>query len=97
LSLANFSRGTKRLSASPTRQAALAVFPRGKEGHSPQPSQKMAREKDKNFIHSSNSETTTFQTRSRLIKTIENTVIEPRCRQVGIGKLTQRSKRAFPR
>ena len=47
----------------------------------------MAREKDENVRHSTDSETTTSQTRSWLIKAIENTVIEPRCRQVVIRKL----------
>jgi len=49
MSLAVISRGPKLVSASPTRQAALTVFPQGKEGHSPHPSQQVAREKGKNI------------------------------------------------
>jgi len=47
MSLGVISRGPKLVSASPTRQAALTVFPRGKEGHSSHPSQQVAREKEK--------------------------------------------------
>ena len=85
MSLAVVSRGPKMVSASPTRQAVITVFPRGKEGHSPHPSQQVARKTK--TLDITNSETTTSQTRSWLIKAIENTVIEPRCRQLVIGKL----------
>jgi len=95
MSLAVISRGPKLVSASPTRQAALTVFPRGKEGHSPHPSQQVAREKDKT-LDSTNSETTISQTRSWLIKAIENTVIEPRCRQVVIGKVDTEKGESLP-
>jgi len=96
MSLVVISRGPKMVSVSPTRQAALTVSPRGKEGHSPHLSQQVARDKDKNIRHSTNSETTTSQARSWLIKAIENTVIEPRCRQVVIGKLDTEKGESLP-
>ena len=68
------------------------VFPRGKEGQPP--SQSTDGTKDKNI--STNSETTTSQTRSWLIKAIENTIIEPRCRQVVIGKLDTEKGESLP-
>jgi len=37
MSLAAISKGPKLFSASPTREAALTVFPRGIKGHSPIP------------------------------------------------------------
>jgi len=57
ISLAVISRGSKLVSASPTRQAALTVFPRGKEGHSPIPANRWYERKT--TLDSSNSETTT--------------------------------------
>jgi hypothetical protein len=41
MSLDVISRGPKLVSASPTQQAALNVFPRGKEGHSPIPANRL--------------------------------------------------------
>jgi hypothetical protein len=90
------SREPKLVIASPTRQATFTVFPRGKEGHSPHPSQLVAREKDKNVRRSSNNESTTSQTSYWLIKFIENTVIEPRCRQVVIEKLNTEKGKSLP-
>jgi hypothetical protein len=58
LSLAVVSKVLKNVSVSPSRQAALTVFPRDKKGYSPHPSQLVAREKDKNDGHSSNREST---------------------------------------
>jgi len=47
MSLAIISRGPKLVSASPTRQAALTVFPRGKEGHSTHPANRWHERKTK--------------------------------------------------
>jgi len=78
ISLAGISKGQKLVSSSPSRQAALTVFTPEKEGHSPSPRQQAAKEEDGKVSGS---------TSSWLIKSVEDTIIEPRCRQIVLGKL----------
>jgi len=78
ISLAGVSKGQKLVSSSPSRQAALAIFTPEKEGHSPSPRKQVEKEEDGKVNGSSS---------SWLIKSIEDTVIEPRCRQIVLGKL----------
>jgi hypothetical protein len=90
-SLAVVSRGLKKFSTLPSRQAALTVFPRGKEGHWPNPIQQVARGKDQEIKRSTGSQTTS----SWFIKAAENTVLEPRCRQIVIGKLDTKKGKTY--
>jgi len=73
--------------SSPTQQAALTVFTLDREGHSLPPHQKVAKEKDGKVSESTN---------SWLIKTVEETVIEPRCRQIIMGKLDTAKGESLP-
>ena len=78
ITLAGVSKGQKLVSSSPSRQAALTVFTPEKEGHSPSPRKQVEKEEDGKVNGS---------TSSWLIKSVEDTVIEPRCRQIVLGKL----------
>ena len=71
---------------SPTEHAALTVFAKGKEGHSPQPEQKEARQTDVQFSASTRPEDTARESRSWLVKARENITIVPQCRQIVMAK-----------
>jgi len=87
ISLAGISKGQKLVRSSPSRQAALTVFTLEKEGHSASPRQQVAKEKDGKV-----SETTS----SWLIKSVEETIIEPRCRQIIMGRLDTEKGETLP-
>ena len=86
ISLAGISKGQKLVRSSPSRQAALTVFTLEKEGHSPSPRQQVAKEDRK----------VSGSTSSWLIKSVEETIIEPRCRQIIIGKLDTAKGESLP-
>ena len=87
ISLAVVSKRPKMIRSSPTQQVALTVFTLDKEGHSPPPRQQVAKEKDGKVSESTN---------SWLIKTVEETVIESRCRQIIMGQLDTAKGEVFP-
>jgi hypothetical protein len=78
ISLTGVVKEPKLVSSSPSRQAALTIFTPEKEGHSSSPRKQVEKEEDGKVNGS---------TSSWLIKSIEDTVIEPRCRQIVLGKL----------
>ena len=88
---------TPRVS-SETREgrAALTIFTKGREGHSPQPSPWKARQKDEQLPASPPILRDTTQYRTWLIKAKENITMAPRCRQVVIAKLKMESKEEPP-
>ena len=87
ISLAVDSKRQKMVRSSPTQQAALTVFTLDKEGHSPPSHQQVAKEKDGKVSESTN---------SWLLKTVEETVIEPMCRQIIMGKLDTAKGESLP-
>jgi hypothetical protein len=78
ISVAGISKGQKLVSSSPSRQTALTVITSEKKGHSPSPRQQATKEEVGKVSGS---------TSSWLIKSVEDTIIEPRCRQIVMGKL----------
>jgi hypothetical protein len=87
ISLAGISKGQKLVRSSPARQAALTVFTLEKEGHSPPPRQQVVKEKDGKVSES---------TSSWLIKSVEEMIIEPSCRQIIMGKLDTEKGDSLP-
>ena len=87
ISPAGISKGQKLVRSSPARQAALTVFTLEKEGHSPPPRQQVVKEKDGKVSES---------TSSWLIKSVEGMIIEPRCRQIIMGKLDTAKGESLP-
>jgi hypothetical protein len=67
-----------------TGHTALTIFAKGKEGHSPQPKQTQARQKDEQLPASPHPDA---QSRTWFVKARENVTIAPRCRQVVMGNL----------
>ena len=66
---------------------ALTIFLEGKEGHSPQPTQREARGMDKQVLADSHRERTSNPVRAWLVKAKENITMAPRSQKVVIGKL----------
>ena len=86
MSLTDIGRVPRMRKESPTEHAALTVFAKGKEGHSPQPEQKEARQTDVQFSASTRPEDTARESRSWLVKARENITIAPQCRQIVMAK-----------
>ena len=87
ISLTGVVKEPKLVSSSPSRQAALTIFTPEKEGHSPSPRKQVEKEEDGKVNES---------TSSWLIKSIEDTVIEPRSRQIVLGRLDTTKKEKLP-
>jgi hypothetical protein len=96
MSLTDIAATSRACVESSNRQAVLTVFTRSKEGRSPQPSQKEMPKVDEKSSVSSPCVLTTSQSRVWLVKTRENIIIAPRCRQVLTGKVETEKGQSLP-
>jgi len=74
-------------SVSSTRHVALTVFPWGEEGRSPQVKEKEAWYIDEQFSASPRTEIARTQVKCWLFRATESVTIQPRCRQIIVGRL----------
>jgi hypothetical protein len=79
-----------------TGHAALTVFAKDKEGHSPQSKQKEAWRKGEHFPSDPHPEVIATQSKTWLVKAKEDITIAPRCRQIVIGKLETERGQEIP-
>jgi hypothetical protein len=77
-------------------RAALTVFAQGKEGHSPNPRERVAKQKGEQLKPNSNCEVATPQNRVWLVKANENITLAPRCHQIVVGRLEAEKDQALP-
>ena len=85
MSLTDIDKAPRACEVSRDRGAALTIFTVSKEGHSRQPCLREARHIDEKFSASPHRELVTGQNETWLVKTKENVVIAPRCRQIVTG------------
>jgi hypothetical protein len=96
MSLTDIGRVPRTYKESLTGHAALTVFAKGKEGHSPQPEQEETWQTDEQFSASPRPEDTAIERRSWLVKAKENITIAPRCRQIVMAKLESEQNQEPP-
>ena len=96
MSLTDIEKAPRACEVSPDKGAALTIFTEGKEGHSPQPRLREARHIDKKFSTSPHREPVTSQNGIWLVKTKENIVIAPRCRQIVTGIVDSGKEQKLP-
>jgi len=80
MTFADISKAPQARKISHTKGAELTIFTEGKEGHSPQPCVREARQKDEQLSASTHREATTAQKETWLVKAKENITIATRCR-----------------
>ena len=85
MSLMDIDKAPRVCEVEPDEGVALTIFTEGKEGHSPQPSLREARHIDEKLSASPRREPVNSHNEVWLVKTKENIVIAPRCRQIVTG------------
>jgi len=74
----------------------LTVFTPGKGGHSPQPMRQTEETKEERVLESPKIEEPTSQSRTWLVKALENLVLAPRCKQVAVARLETEKAQNLP-
>jgi len=83
-------------SVSSTGHVALTVFPKGEAGRSPQLKKKEAWHIDEQLSASPHTEIARQQDKCWLLRATENVTIQPRCRQIIVGRLDSDGKTNLP-
>ena len=83
-------------SVSSTGHVALTVFLRGEAGRSPQVKEKEAWHIDEQFSASPRTEIARTEDKCWLVRATENVTIQPRCRQIIVGRLDSDRKSNLP-
>ena len=74
----------------------LTVFTPLKEGHSPQPMRQTEETKDERVLESPKIEEPTSQSRTWLVKALENELMAPRCKQIAAARLETEKAQNLP-
>ena len=96
MSFTDISKAPRVHSDTTDEHAVLTVFVQGKEGHSPQPKEKAARQTDEQLQASPRRETTEPQNKIWFVKARENITLPPRCSQIVAGKLEIEKEQSPP-
>lgn len=95
MSLTGIGKVPRVYSVSPTGDMALNIFCEGKAGRSPQLRKREAPRIDEQFS-ASPPDITTQQSKSLLVRAIENVTVAPQCRQKVLGRLESEKEQNLP-